>query len=493
MQDTLPNHDVVHVISDLHMGGEAGFQILREAPRLANYILRLATERPEKAVALVLNGDVFDTLAEDLHGDYVAKELAEKVVSRIMEDSAFKPIWDALSTFARTDNRSLVFVIGNHDIEISFPGVQRLIRQALSGGDPAANGRIEFSTNGAGYTCKVGNARVYCTHGNEFDAWNFNRYEDLARLGRRLNSGRKTDSIDWQPNAGTKMVKEVMNSVKRRYAWIDLLKPENSAAIGTLLAIDASQTKKLGEIVGVVSTLVEGKQEIDGRLSGTSSPSTIPATSGPDALEKLIGPNLREAMKKTPAADDMLLAAEPQRGGAAQHQEDGTLGTVGLLWDRLTGWLTGISKEEALRRALQDWLKDDKTFKLDNQDETCTDTLKNIGDGIDVVVTGHTHLARAIDLGGNRLYFNSGTWIRLMKFTEAMLKDEDSFKPVFAALTDGKMSTLDSTTIAGEPLVMDCTTEIELVADGGALIGRLNRIIGDGTVSPQTIQELKRG
>ena len=34
-------------------------------------------------------------------------------------------------------------------------------------------------------------------------------------------------------NAGTRMVKEVMNEVKRRYAWIDLLKPETSAAVGT--------------------------------------------------------------------------------------------------------------------------------------------------------------------------------------------------------------------------------------------------------------------
>ena len=35
---------------------------------------------------------------------------------------------------------------------------------------------------------------------------------------------------EWGPNAGTKMVKDVMNEVKRRYAWIDLLKPETQAA-----------------------------------------------------------------------------------------------------------------------------------------------------------------------------------------------------------------------------------------------------------------------
>src|SRR5207249_4703470 len=99
----------------------------------------------------------------------------------------------------------------------------------LAGDDLLARARIEFSTAGAGYACSVGGARVYCIHGNEVDAWNYNRYEDLAKVSRRLNAGQSIEQSDWKPNAGTKMVKEVMNEVKRKYAWIDLLKPETSA------------------------------------------------------------------------------------------------------------------------------------------------------------------------------------------------------------------------------------------------------------------------
>ena len=33
-----PAYDEVHVISDIHMGGKPGFQILRETQRLAGYI-----------------------------------------------------------------------------------------------------------------------------------------------------------------------------------------------------------------------------------------------------------------------------------------------------------------------------------------------------------------------------------------------------------------------------------------------------------------------
>ena len=69
----LPRHAAIHVISDIHMGGLAGLQILRETARLAKYILRLAGEKPDDEIALVLNGDVFDSLAEDIAG-YVAVE-----------------------------------------------------------------------------------------------------------------------------------------------------------------------------------------------------------------------------------------------------------------------------------------------------------------------------------------------------------------------------------------------------------------------------------
>lgn len=491
----LPQHAAIHVISDIHMGGQPGFQILREAGRLANYVLRLAAERPGESVALVLNGDVFDTLAEDLGGAYVAIEQAQQVVARIMGDESFGPIWDALAQFVRTPGRCLVFVIGNHDIEIAFPAVQRLILARLAGDDLAARARVEFSTTGAGYTCRVGEARVYCTHGNEVDAWNYNRYEDLARVGRRLNADQPFDGAQWRPNAGTKMVKEVMNAVKRRYAWIDLLKPENSAAVGTLMVTDPGQMQKLGELVGIVGEQVRGQGQLDQRLSadGFAEPAAA-ATATPAALEQLLGPNLRAAQQPHRAADDMLLAAEGQLAGAPMAPPgDGTLGTGQLIWDRLTGWIRGIDKPEALRRALLDWLKGDKTFDPADPDATCTDVMKTVGPGVDIVVTGHTHLARALRLDDGRLYFNSGTWIRLMRFTEAMLRDTAAFKPVYDTLIDGRMATLDAAQVGGQPLVLDWTTEIEIAADGAGVRGRLNRIEGDGTAAPAVLGELRRG
>ncbi len=71
-----PEYDEIHVISDIHMGGnKVDFQILRETERLANYIGWVGQQRPGGRVALILNGDVIDTLAEDIHG-YVAVDEA---------------------------------------------------------------------------------------------------------------------------------------------------------------------------------------------------------------------------------------------------------------------------------------------------------------------------------------------------------------------------------------------------------------------------------
>jgi UDP-2,3-diacylglucosamine pyrophosphatase LpxH len=499
MSSSLPQHAAVHVISDIHMGGAPGFQILRETQRLAGYVQRLAAQRPGQSVALVLNGDVFDTLAEDLGQDYVATHQAVAVLSRIMDDPSFQPIWDAFARFVQTADRKLVFVIGNHDIEMAFPPVQRLLVQRLAGDDPLARGRIEFSTTGAGYLCTVGHSKVFCTHGNEFDEWNYNRYEDLARVGRRLNCDQPIDPQAWKPNAGTKMVKEVMNEVKRRYRWIDLLKPETSAALGTLLAIDTSQVKRLSELPDILEEKIIGKEESEGRLSAPASASPIRAAGDrgtPIArLEALLGSNLRGAQAPVSHADDMLLAADPTAAGASQVHAEGTegmLGTGQLIWDRLTGWLTGVKPEEALRRALQDWLRNDKTFDLDDRDDTCLRAVKNIGASVDVIVTGHTHLARAIELGGGRLYFNSGTWIRLMKFTDAMLADEAAFAPVHALLKKGDLAAIDAATFADQPFVLNDTTEVELTMEGTTLVGRLNRIEGDGSAAPCTIATLPK-
>jgi UDP-2,3-diacylglucosamine pyrophosphatase LpxH len=494
-----PSYDEVHVISDIHMGGaEPGFQVLRETKRLVGYIQWVGQQNPAGQVALVLNGDVFDTLAEK-SSDYVMVDRAVEVVSSIMANPSFSGIWAALAAFVALKRRTLVFIIGNHDIEISFPVVQRLIQQRLAGDNPQKRANIEFSTTGAGFSCTVGGATVYCTHGNEVDPWNFNRYEDLAKVGRRLNAGLSLTRQEWTPNAGTRMVKEVMNQVKERYKWIDLLKPETQAAVGTLVVLDSSQAKKIGDLLSIVGRKATDSKEVNQRLSMDGFQTPEPASAAPRPLTQVLGSNLTQGMKAyasadTQSVDAMLLQAEQNlvTPNAQLFEQDGQLGTGQLILDRLTGWIRNIPKEEALRRAMKDWLSSDETFNISDQDDTYKDVTAATGNSIDFIITGHTHLERAIDMGSGRYYFNCGTWIRLLSFTPDMLKDQASFLPVYKILIDGKMESIDNASFGGKPFVMNQSSAVSIKKTATGAIGSLTHVLGDGTGEPEVIKQFER-
>lgn len=496
-----PTYDEIHVISDLHMGGQPGSQILRETARLAGYIGWTAEQAPEGKVALVLNGDVFDTLTGDMQG-YVQVDHAITVVESIMDDKSFSCIWNALAALVEKERRTLVFVIGNHDIEIAFPPVQSLILQHLAGDDLVKRSRIVFSTVGAGYTCIVGGAKVYCTHGNEVDPWNYNRYEDLAKVARRLNAGRSLDTSEWSPNAGTQMVKDVMNEIKQTYKWIDLLKPEDSAAVGTLLVLDSSQLAKITKLLPIVGEKIQGGREVNQRLSAEGFQLHEHVDTSAVTIDQLLGSNAKASMRSELSVDDLLLAAEENLGkpSALVAQPEETLGLPQLILDRLTGWISGVGKEEALRRALQDWLKEgNKVFDLDNEDATYKDVKAAVGSSIDFIVTGHTHLERAIDMKGNRFYFNCGTWIRLLKFTDVMLKDTASFKPVYDLLVNkqGDMEMIDNAKFPDEfgvnqPFVLNQTSAVSIKVENGKVVGQLSHVEGDGKCTPKEIKKFVR-
>ena len=148
------------------------------------------------------------------------------------------------------------------------------------------------------------------------------------------------------------------------------------------------------------------------------------------------------------------------------------------MFDRLTGWINGVGKDDALRRALLDWLADDQTFNVGNRDETFVNVTKSVGSGVDVIVTGHTHLERAIDMGGGRFYFNCGTWIRLLRFTQAMLETRESFAPVYQVLEDGGMSAIDAARFDGVRFVMNQTSAVRITADPTGVVGALGHVDG---------------
>ena len=62
------------------------------------------------------------------------------------------------------------------------------------------------------------------THGNEADPWN-PRDHEAPEGGARRAPRQVFDARGWIPNAGAKLVIDVMNKIKETYPVIDLLKP----------------------------------------------------------------------------------------------------------------------------------------------------------------------------------------------------------------------------------------------------------------------------
>lgn len=482
--DKIPSYDEIYVISDIHMGGQPGFQILKEVERLGKFINHVATTRPDERVALVLNGDVIDSLAEDING-YVATRGATQMMEGIYTE--FEPVWNGFAHLVRQSGRQLIFVTGNHDIEMALPGVERSIRSHIAGDDPALNGRITFATHGAGYTCQVGGARVFCTHGNEVDDWNIVDYGALSELGNALNAGRDIHRDDWTPNAGTRLVVDVMNKIKRQYPFVDLLKPETKIVVPILLVLAPDLVKCLDfeSALKIVRGKIRGSFETRGLLGAEED--DLNAVSDPEAaadlaLDELLGGKLRSLVTSASGIastdpDDMLLEAEQSlRGEDAQsdfgEDEVGTLGWFGMAIDRLRG----VDKTDALRVALLDWLKDDSTFDIGRRDETFEKISARVAPEIDYIVTGHTHLERAIEAGPARYYYNCGTWIRLIRFPVGLLNDKGAFSRVFEVLKSGAMADIDNAKIGSQPLVLDRTATVRIAMDSRGTVGHLLRV-----------------
>lgn len=504
MSAYLPIFSELYVVSDLHLGGEktadSNFQIFNRGDRLAGLIDRLASIRPDEDVALVLNGDIIDSLSEEEVRGYVAldADTALKMVKRVWGDSSFATVWDALTKFIKRPRRHLIFVVGNHDIELALPVVEADIRQRLTDGDLEADSRVVFSTHGAGFGCIVGRARVFCTHGNELDVMNWVDYNLLGQLANAIMAGRPGKADKWKPNGGTRLVIDVMNIVKKNYPFVDLLNPESAAIAGVLLAIDRETFSKvdLTDAFPILKTAFQSYSVTSNLLGadGRLSPAAPQQVVADIAIQELLGPSLREAVTgsrgaRPGASEDALLMEAGAAAGNVRPADMRPAGaspaTLGAP-DLIAGWVGLIPKVEALRRALKDWMKDDDTYLVNaTNDGLFKDMEDHVADTIDFTITGHTHLARALRFPRGGYYYNCGTWIRLLRLTSEVLKSTEAFeRDLWPALNARRMEALDTARIPGpngqsEPLVLDRTNAVRISAQGTAAVGDLLRVGGD--------------
>ncbi len=474
--------DEVHVVSDLHMGGaEPDFQVFDQQELLVGLIDQLRDRPKSRRVALVINGDMVDLLAERVFGAprYFDPDRATAELEAIAGRPAFEPVFDALHRFVRRPGRRLVLVLGNHEIELALPWVREKMVELLARGQAAARGRIHLAFDGAGFLCRVAGRTVLCVHGNDVDPWNFTPYERLREVAVARTFDRAAEP--WTPNAGTKLVLDVINSIKKEAAFIDLMKPEAEVAARLAYAADPSRAANIAACLRVAAKLsIDQVGRRVGLLGGAAELADATAT-GPQAIP----PN---------DAQELMTRVEQLHGQRLSPLElisEDPMAELGF-WDEIREGnfgaaffaLAGFPKDLGELRELLQEVMTDAAFDPGQGDKTSRALGELVGDEIDVLVAGHTHFEKHLDLGGGRLYFNSGTWIPLMRMGPAHLGDQQTFENTFELLKTGTKAEWE-----GEGLLLRRPAVVQLTAEaGGGFTAELRRVErGDDGMRLQTI------
>jgi len=432
--------DELQVVSDLHLGGKPGFQIFASAAELAWLADSVAASKAKGLAALLVNGDFIDFLAEEPALAFDPLGAAAKI-ARVRADPAFAPVFDAFARLLATPNRLLIVNLGNHDLELTLPWAREALAQALCGADSAARARLRLVTDGTGVRCQVGRAQVLCLHGNETDAWNVTDHERLRRIARDLQYGLPAEP--WTPNAGSQLVVEVMNQVKASYPFVDLLKPETQAVVPILSALNPALLRRMQDLGAIASRTAVDLARMRAGFLGADGDEAAAAAAGQAARTPAGWPGA--ASPAASAAALMAQAEQAFRDGVepislVRASQADQLGVWSAAWD----WLRGQPKAEVLREALE-FLDKDRSFDPAAPDDTFKQFDARIAPEVDLLLTGHTHLARSLarQRGGGR-YFNSGTWARLMRITPELRQDKDRFARLFDLLGRARMADLDA-------------------------------------------------
>lgn len=438
------------VISDLHMGGsppghptaaDLGTSICSSYKRLTSFIEWVASRGGDTPIELVLAGDVVDFLADDTLEDgrsysevwttcesRAIKKL-DRIVQRSRENSDKGP-FDALHDLVKNGNR-LVILIGNHDVELSLPGVRRHLREYVA---PVGGADFEYIFDGEAYT--IGDLLI--EHGNRYDRFNQIDHSSLRHERSLISRGILTETMTvgtelFQAPPGTLLVIHLMNKLKTKYRFVDLLKPETEAVIPLLLFLEPSCKPLLEAILKLYpafrSLPSRGLKSpvLTKRAGDTKSRVKPNASSTPtvdELLRKMLGPDSAEFIEQDYDDDSGNMSSSRS-----------TKSAVGRVLDGLADFRFNMStimsaipntRFHLLRRILLRALNEncfDSSVEAAQYHDAAEELSRH--DRFSTVVFGHTHLPKKVPLhGGRATYYNCGTWADIIRLP-ANLRHED--------------------------------------------------------------------
>lgn len=217
------------VVSDLHLG--TGFQSGRLNPHedfyeddrfaelLAHYDV-IAGEDTE--IELILNGDIFDLLKVKIDGGWpteITEEIAIEKLRLCLEGHPKFAL--ALRRFLSGKRRRLVYLPGNHDLDMWFPGPQELFKRYVAPGELAE--RVRFITSSDTYYLPEG---IQIRHGHQLER--IHRV-DYSRMVREHADGRRLLDLPY----GSLWILEVLNPAKELRSNVDRIQPLRLFILGS--------------------------------------------------------------------------------------------------------------------------------------------------------------------------------------------------------------------------------------------------------------------
>jgi UDP-2,3-diacylglucosamine pyrophosphatase LpxH len=442
----------VFVISDLHLGGAEGFQICSAEGRgrLTRFIDWVAAQKRDGTeIQLVLNGDIVDFLAEeDEAGGYSAFVVDESKARRKLKriEEGCESVLAALRRFAAAGNR-LTLLIGNHDVELSLPAVRRDFLALLG------EARIEYLYDNEAYSI----GPVLIEHGNRYDVWNMVNHGELRRLRSQLSRGETPCTFAAQP--GSELVARVMNPVKKKFSFVDLLKPETGGVVPILAVLDPGLWREAGTSM---------RQSVSAWYRGRFTEEGLPdradyvAASFPVKAQTMHNYELPENLRAGLDAADAASADALPPGDHVGRAKD--IAVAGLL------------------KAFRSWRsKADLTFSVEHEDDEYLKPAREHAKHFRVVVFGHTHLAKRIDLGSGALYLNTGTWADVMRVPSAVYEGDEV---VGAQALTGFLDDVEKNNIDSFRRQIATFARIELDAEGRLQSADVLFFDADGRTAP---------
>lgn len=491
----------VFVTSDWHLGGTGdtrepsqpatpGTCICRSVEQLTEFIdwIRCKSTDFDGVTELVVNGDMVDFLAPDEGyvpqrwlGDQVAAcDRFKQIVTQSVGSSGRGP-FDAMRELLQ-EGCDLTILLGNHDIELSLPAVRQAIEDVLQ----VTSGRFRFVYDGE--ACVRG--KLLVEHGNRYDPLNVVNFSRLRHERSHLSRGLSCSEDErgeefFLPPYGSEMVANVLNNLLPQAPFLNLLKPEDEAAIPLVLAL-CPETRKLIQVawekmwkiprVNRANRLKSSAQPHGGNLK----PSKSDYYKSLDVfLEETLGTDAMAFLgDKQPSTGNLSVRKNIQvtlrwliTQGSKLNEMFRLPPVLNILTTRSdTKRVTQL--KIALRKAAEA-----STFDLNAEESNYKDAaIEMMKDGgHDVVVFGHTHLPKHITTE-HGTYFNCGTWADVMSLPDAFTDDDE--KIALDAMTEFLEDMVNRNI---EPYRQECLTYVEATVDEeGGVTAHLYRFDGAG-------------